>query len=117
MGQEGLRQLLERSEKFRVVVLVLPSKKNKVLMKSYSTSDLKIVWGDLTNYENVIECVSGADYVLHVGGIVSPKADYYPERTTKVNMVAIHNILKAIKAQPNPDQIKPVANKPFGTLH
>lgn len=104
MGQEGLRQLLERSEKFKVVVLALPSKKNKALMKLYS--NLKIVWGDLTNYENVLEGVSGADYVLHVGGMVSPKADYYPERTTKVNIGAIQNILKAIKAQPNPDQIK-----------
>jgi len=107
MGMQGLKQLLDRRDRFNLIVLVLPTKKDRTEIAPYTnTPGLKIVWGDLVNYEDVLPCVSGADYVLHVGGMVSPKADYYPERTMKVNVEAIQNILKAIKAQPNPDQIK-----------
>ena len=107
MGKQGLKKLLERVDRFNIVVLVLPTKKDKALMSPYSNiGSLKIVWGDLTNYEDVLECVTGADYVLHVGGMVSPMADYHPKLTMKVNVGAIQNILNAIKAQPDPDRIK-----------
>ncbi|MCX6307264.1 MAG: SDR family oxidoreductase, partial [Bacteroidia bacterium] len=54
MGQEGLKQLLERRDRFNLVVLVLPTKKDKALMATYRTTPgLKIVWGNLTNYEAV----------------------------------------------------------------
>ena len=65
----------------------------------------KIVWGDLGNYDDVLACVTGADYVLHVGGMVSPAADYYPKKTIKTNTTAMRNIVDAVKAQPNPDDI------------
>lgn len=107
MGMQGLKQLLDRRDRFNLIVLVLPTKRDRTEIAPFKhTPGLKIVWGDLTNYEDVFQCVSGADFVLHVGGMVSPKADYYPELTMKVNIGAIQNILKAIKAQPNPDQIK-----------
>jgi nucleoside-diphosphate-sugar epimerase len=107
MGKQGLRQLLERVDRFNLLVLVLPTKKDRAEMKAFKNAvGLKIIWGDLTNYEDVLQCVNEADYVLHVGGMVSPKADYNPELTTKVNIGAIQNILKAIKAQPDPDRIK-----------
>lgn len=38
--------------------------------------------------------------------MVSPAADYHPELTTKVNVGAIRNIIKAIHSQPNKDDIK-----------
>ena len=76
-------------------------------MEPYANrAGLKIVWGDLTHFEDVLACVTGADYVLHVGGMVSPMADYHPELTMKVNVGAIQNILKAIRMQPEPDRIK-----------
>ena len=50
------------------------------------------LYGDLTVYEDVLAGVAGADYVLHVGGMVSPKADYYPEKTLKVNVTAAENV-------------------------
>lgn len=107
MGKEGFKQLLNRSDRFNLVVLVLPSKKNKVSMAAYANLlRLKIIWGDLTNYEDVLSCVNEVDYVLHVGGMVSPMADYHPKRTMEVNVGAIQNILQAIKAQPDPDRIK-----------
>lgn len=107
MGQETLKQLLDRNERFYVVALVLPTEKDKKIMLPYEgNKNLKIIWGDLTKYEDVLVCVTGADYVLHVGGMVSPMADYYPELTTKVNVGGAKNIIKAIQSQPNRDEIK-----------
>jgi len=107
MGKEGLKQLLARCDKFNITVLVLPSKKDiKIIAPYENMSGVKVVYGDLTNYDDVLKCVKGADYVLHVGGMVSPAADYLPELTTKVNVGAVKNIIRAIKSQPNPDKIK-----------
>src|SRR5271165_7045968 len=86
MGQEGLKQLLLKREQFNIVVLVLPTEKDKKIMSPYAReTGLKIVWGDLRNYADVLSCVAGADYVLHVAALVSPLADRYPALTTKVN--------------------------------
>ena len=67
---------------------------------------VRVVWGDLTRYENLLPCITGAEHVLHVGGMVSPAADSQPERTAKVNVGAVANILRAIQAQPDPGRIK-----------
>lgn len=107
MGQEGLRFLLERSDRFNIVALVLPTDNDRKVMAAFSANPaLKIVWGDLTNYDDVLKCVTGADYVLHVGAVVSPLADHFPELATKVNIGSIKNIIRAIKAQPDPDKIR-----------
>lgn len=107
MGQEVLKQLLAHNDKFNIVALVLPGKKDRKIIATYSnTPGLKIIWGDLTNYDDVLRCVTGADYVLHVGGMVSPAADYLPELTMKVNIGSVDNIITAIQSQPDPDAVR-----------
>ncbi|CUH97045.1 hypothetical protein P22_3171 [Propionispora sp. 2/2-37] len=107
MGHEGFKQLLTERDRLNIIALVLPTRKDKQIMSKYEDEPgVRIVWGDLTNYADVLQCVEQADYVLHVGGMVSPAADYLPSLTTKVNVGAVKNIIKAIKAQPNPDKIK-----------
>lgn len=105
MGIEGLKSLLEKSDDYDVTVLVLPTERDRKIIAPYK-EQVKIVYGDLTSYNDVLECVTGADYVLHVGGMVSPAADYHPELTIKVNTGSVRNIIRAIKAQPDPDRIK-----------
>ncbi len=110
MGHEGFKLLLQKRDRFNLVALVMPTEKDKKVMAPYvGEPGVKIVWGDLTSYEDVLHCVTGADYVLHVGAMVSPLADHYPALTTKVNIGSIQNILKAIKAQPDPDASKLVS--------
>ncbi len=107
MGQQTLKELLSREDRFFVVALVLPTPKDKKIMDKYKgVKNLKIIWGDLTIYDDVLQGVTGADYVLHVGGMVSPMADYYPELTTKVNVGGAKNIVRAIQEQKNRDNIK-----------
>jgi nucleoside-diphosphate-sugar epimerase len=96
MGGATLRELLQRSDRFRVKALVLPNHRNAPAMnlkRHADHPDLEIVWGDLTNYDDVLRGVAGADQVLHIGGLVSPAADRVPGLTMKVNVGAARNIM------------------------
>ena len=105
MGSATLKELLSRGDKFDITVLARPSRAGRKKLAKYGDR-IRIVWGDLMNYEDVLKGVSGADYVLHIGGMVSPSADYKPKSVLKVNVTAAENIVKAVKAQPNSDDIK-----------
>jgi len=106
MGGSALRHLLER-ETCDIVTLVRPSEKNREAMKAYESEPaLEIVWGDLTEYEDVLRCVTGADVVLHPAAFIAPAADHDPETAWKINVGSAEHIVKAIKAQPDPDAVK-----------
>ena len=100
MGHQGLVELLAHKKEFdyNIRVLARKSKKNIELLAPI-VSDIDIVWGDLTCYEDVLRGVTGSDVVLHVGGMVSPQADYRPRATFRTNITAAENIRKAVLAQ------------------
>ena len=106
MGSETLKDLVAR-DKFNIVVLARNSDINHKKLAPYQDK-IQIIWGDLMNYDDILKGVTDADYVLHVGGMVSPAADYYPKKTPKVNITAIENIVKATLAQPEDKQPKVV---------
>lgn len=109
MGGAGLKELAGRLDRFNLTLLARPSEKNKKKLAPYAgRQGIRIVWGDLTRYEDVLEGVTGADYVLHVGGMVSPAADYFPQKTLSVNTTAARHIIQAVKAQPHASDIKVV---------
>lgn len=109
MGWAGFQELYLRKDRFRIRLLARDSRKNHRLLDKYlADPSVEVVWGDLMCYEDVLKGVTGADYVLHVGGMVSPAADYYPEKTLKVNVGAAENIVKAVLAQPDQSEIKVV---------
>ncbi len=116
MGGAGLAELMKRRDRFDIRLLVRPSKANRKKMQALENEPgVSLVWGDLTSSDDVLRGVAGAnpgdkpaDYVLHVGGMVSPKADRLPELTMKVNIAAAENIAKAVVTQPNMDDIKVV---------
>ena len=109
MGWAGFQELYKRKDRFNIRLLARDSKKNRKKLEKYmSDPAVTVIWGDLVRYEDVLEGVTGSDYVLHVGGMVSPAADYYPEKTLKVNVAAAEHVVKAVQAQPNKDDIKVV---------
>jgi nucleoside-diphosphate-sugar epimerase len=102
-GRCVLREFAGRSERFQVVALVLPSEKDRKVIGEYADMpNLEVVYGNLTDYPTVESCVRGADYVLHVGALVSPAADDHPDLAWQVNVGSNKNIVKAILAQPDP---------------
>lgn len=109
MGWAGFQELYARKERFNIRILARDSRKNRrTLAKYVDDPAVSVVWGDLTRYEDVLAGVTGADYVLHVGGMVSPAADYFPEKTLNVNVTAAENVVKAVLAQPNKDEMRVV---------
>jgi len=106
MGQATLNELLQREDHFQITALALPTRKDRQILSPYQKRGLEVIWGDLTCYDDVLRGVSGSDYVLHVGGLVSPLADTMPELTMKVNVGAAENIIRAIKAQKDPDRTR-----------
>lgn len=106
MGQETIKQLLSRGTRFKVRALARFSEKNKEVMKNLAHPNLEVIWGDMVDYDTILKGVTGADIVLHIGAMVSPMADKYPKETLYTNIGSTLNIIKAIKAQPNADDIK-----------
>ena len=109
MGSAVLKEFMGLRDRFDLRLLVRPGKANRKKIKPLENEPgIDIIWGDMVNYDDILRGVTGADYVLHVGGMVSPKADYLPRTTRKVNVTAAENIAKAVMAQPNADAIKVV---------
>lgn len=107
MGHATFLELLTRRDRFDIVVLVLPTQIDKEKMQPYvNKPGVRFVWGDLTRYEDVLACVDGADIVLHPGAFIAPAADHNPDLAFRVNYGGTCNIIKAIKAQSDPDAVK-----------
>lgn len=106
MGYASLCDIMASEHDFRLTLLVRPSAHSRRRLSKYLNDPrVNIVWGDLCNAEAVAQGVKGADFVLHIGGMVSPSADYFPEETMHTNVTAMRNIVEAVKAQPNSDNI------------
>lgn len=107
MGWAAVQEILKKPNEINLKLLARKSKKNEELLKPImGRPNVKIVWGDFLDYDSILEGVTGSDYVLHIGGMVSPAADWKPYTTQKVNIGAAQNICKAVLAQPNADDIK-----------
>lgn len=105
-GRCVLREFSERAGHFDVVALVLPTPRDREAMNAFADMEnLEVAFGDLTDYAAVERCVRGADVVLHLGAVVSPLADDHPELTRRVNVGGARNIIRAVKAQPDPASI------------
>lgn len=106
MGTAVLREFKDKLDRFELRILARPGKKNEKLLKEYSGDpSVKIIYGNLLNYEDVREAVGDSDMVLHIGGMVSPVADHYPALTMKVNITASENIVRAIKSRADGDNV------------
>ena len=102
MGGAALDALLAedmRQEELRIAVLARPSKRNARLLAPRQKRGVEVIWGDLLDKEAIARGVADADIVLHIGGMVSPAADWHPEQTLKVNVGAMANIIEAAKAR------------------
>lgn len=115
MGNAAFLELLKLKNKYDIVLLLRPSKRNKKYFTKYlgkkrivnthqnviEQNDLKIVWGDLTNPDDVMLAVNGCDFVLHPAALISPAADHNPSMAKKVNIEGTQNLINAIKKQKN----------------
>lgn len=100
MGMQTLRALLApemEDEKYSISVLARDTKKNHRKLAPFVKKGVKVIWGDLKNAYDIERGVHEADVVLHVGGLVSPAADWQPENTLLVNTESMRNIITSAR--------------------
>lgn len=105
MGTETLHALMRLEPMPEIILLVRESKKNiKKLKNIIDHPKVSVIYGDLRDRYAVGRGVAHADVVLHVGGMVSPKADYNPKLTLEVNTKGMKNIVEAAAKRPADNQ-------------
>lgn len=97
MGSAGLRELMKFPEKYEITILARPSKINRKKLKEIKDKGVRIIWGDLLDVNAIRTGVVDSDIVLHVGGMVSPIAEHFPEKTLKVNIESMSLIAGMVK--------------------
>lgn len=110
MGQAVIQELSHHLDKINLRLLIherkIPSIISTIISQNPTT--IECIHGDLRDYNTILKCITGSDYVLHVGGMVSPHADPFPWETLDVNVGGMKNICKAVLSQKNKDDIKVV---------
>ncbi|MHA2425497.1 MAG: NAD-dependent epimerase/dehydratase family protein [Candidatus Thorarchaeota archaeon] len=126
MGFEAFKELWSRvnesgERKYDVVLLLRPSKKNKKKFARYEQeceisetpgkgcvegNGLRIVYGDATEYHDMLDAVRGVDWILSPMAFIAPAADHDPDTSKAVNTTAVQYIIKAIYEVGGQDHIK-----------
>lgn len=102
VGYEVFKELQRRESHYTICLLCLNNKRERKLFAPYLDT-IEVVWGDLRNLSDVRQAVEGVDAVIHVGGIIPPRADEYPSLAREVNVGGTENVVSAIQARnPSP---------------
>ncbi len=102
MGFEAFLELRRRSSDYSTRLILRPSQVNRKMFARYlDDPGLEIVWGDLTNPDDVERAVEGVDFVLHPAAMISPGADQNPAAAREINVGGTENILASILRQPD----------------
>jgi len=101
IGFETLKELLKKSDLYTVRTFDLASKRNRKKLKPFK-KEINCFWGDITNYSDILDAVTGCDFIIHTAAIIPPAADKFPELAEKINIGGTENICNAIN-ETNPD--------------
>lgn len=95
IGREVLKQLYSKISPSSITVFVQPSKKSKKVLRPYQ--GINVVYGNVTNLEDVKRACVNQDYVIHLAAIIPPLADDEPELTKRVNTEGTQNVIAALE--------------------
>ena len=105
MGRASMKEIASRPDLYSLTVFVRDSKKNRRILAPWLAKGVEVCWGDLNDPSAIGNAVKNADIVLHVGGMVSPAADWHPRLTVKTNVGAMRNIVDAARTMDFPPAI------------
>ena len=64
--------------------------------KKYKNSKLKFYIGDVRDYNAVLNCVRGVDFIFHAAALKQvPSCEFYPLEAVKTNVLGTENVLEA----------------------
>lgn len=108
MGSEAVKQLAETGQ--YICLVFLRKKKNNIklakkLKRKYG-SNIEILFGDLTSYEDCKKLIRNSDYLIHCGAVIPPYSDHHPEEALASNYIGTKNLINAVKSCPNKNNLK-----------
>ena len=104
MGLSTLLEFLTIPELEYVRVLLLPKEKRNKLVRKIAKKNkdkVQIIYGDISNIEDVKALVKDVDYLFNLAAVIPPKSDKHPELSYLVNEVGAYNIVKVCEENKN----------------
>lgn len=95
VGFAALKMLVEEG-RHEITVFDLETKKSRKLLRKYR-SRVKLVFGDISNKEDVQKVSKDKDVVIHLAALIPPLADDMPELAYKVNVTGTKNLLESLE--------------------
>ena len=82
---------------YSVHVFDLPTARNRGKAAYYSDRLSGLMWGDLRNFDDVRNAITGMDVVIHLGAVIAPISERNPELSYAVNVGGTRNIVRSIE--------------------
>ena len=98
IGKFTIRELLSRG--YDVRAFDLYNKKNRKSAAEFGNR-IDIIWGNISNFDDVAEAVNGVDNVVHLAFILPTLSETNPALAESVNIDGTLNVIKAMKLQKN----------------
>lgn len=91
-----LLAFLSKAGNHEVTVFDLPTKKAKKAFAAYQ-GQVRIIYGDITDAQEVDQVCREVDVVIHLAAIIPPLADENPALAYKVNVGGTQNIINSLE--------------------
>jgi len=96
VGYEVLKQLYQQRHKFDITVFGTRSKRSLNHLSPFKDR-IEIVYGDISNHNDVKKACANKDFVIHLAAIIPPLADESPELACKVNTLGTENLIRNLE--------------------
>ncbi len=96
VGIEVLKQLYELKNKHEITVFDVKSAKSIKKFKAFN-KEIDIVYGNITNEDDLIKVCYDKDIVIHLAAIIPPLADEKPDLSNQVNAVGTENLIRFLE--------------------
>ena len=96
VGYEVLKQLYPLRQKYDITVFGTRSKRSLKNLSPFKEG-IKIVYGNISDFEDAKKVCSEKDVVIHLAAIIPPLADENPELACKVNTLGTENLVRNLE--------------------
>ena len=95
IGSHLCEELLNNGYKVNALVRY-NSRQNKGWLEKFSNKNLEIIYGDVTDFDSVINAIKGCDYVFNLAASISvPYSFKNPQTFIDTNILGALNIFRA----------------------
>jgi nucleoside-diphosphate-sugar epimerase len=101
VGSELVHQLVQFSDLFTITLFDQNTPNSTRFLRRFERLT-RIVYGDITNKDDLIEVCQKQDFIIHLAAIIPPVADEFPDLAYSVNVEGTENIVHAVE-QGSPD--------------